>query len=372
MALNDYNANWYEQLLQQQAALAAQQLVPSRYYLSPEQQTQLAEQNRTALQAQSYAHINGPSGQWNTEKEKPMTRYYDKHGTEIREGDRYDFAGREKVFCCAELEAIGVRGMDNFNHIYATVLSRADGTPVYRYKGGEDVRAGDEYDNPDMGRLFVRCHAVSDGANTKWADCTLIRRAGETAEKRPYVFCQGEPVRIIRGMSKDLTGIVVRDINDDLPTVAVKLDAENFFPRRYAPEDLCRISADERRCDAAATVGEFCRAIAQPTKRTVEDVPEGVDTWPDAKELAALTGSEVVPVHNSTPWSSSPYDGSWSCVLKRGADFRVMNVTRLEVFAEPADHGLPKRKKMAQQLRSVVIRRSKELWSGRAILRGGK
>lgn len=121
-----------------------------------------------------------------------MTRYLDKHGAEIREGDMVEVPSGER-----RVEKLGVNGFlwgngikqEQWFYSECAVLSRADGTPVYRYKDGEDVREGDFYhcfrELRGMGECGIE-HEIDNPENIHykmtaedWGDATLIRRAGE-------------------------------------------------------------------------------------------------------------------------------------------------------------------------------------------------
>lgn len=108
-----------------------------------------------------------------------MTQYFDKHGTQIFKGDRirFDWTGApgdaiEGPMSCTQSPEWYAR--------CAVVLSRADGTPVYRYKGGEDVRVGDTFRNPNCAGDLTIFGAIAscDG----WSNCTLLRRADSPRE----------------------------------------------------------------------------------------------------------------------------------------------------------------------------------------------
>ncbi len=114
-----------------------------------------------------------------------MTTYLDKHGTEIREGDRVRENGIEWTLT-DDPDGYVWSGYD------VTVLSRADGSPVYRYADGQDVREGDIFQRPtgtvDNARAsWLRIDRGDDVKviSATWAACTLIRRAtADTDEPR--------------------------------------------------------------------------------------------------------------------------------------------------------------------------------------------
>ncbi len=101
---------------------------------------------------------------------KKPTGYVDKFGTEMRDGDTFgDKDGARVVF--------DVRARRTANaawfRCYAVVLSRADGTPVYRYADGQDVRLRDEYINESG----LNCtHMYTPKTDVDWKHCTLVRR----------------------------------------------------------------------------------------------------------------------------------------------------------------------------------------------------
>lgn len=123
-----------------------------------------------------------------------MTQQLDRHGTEVRPGDTYAISGGKQTNI-ADPEFFGEANA----FMYDVVLSRADGTPVYRYSGGEDVRRGDEYLNPTIGQLRVMCPEISDGGETKWGQCTLIRRATPPVDERLLIGGDRNGTAVRRG-----------------------------------------------------------------------------------------------------------------------------------------------------------------------------
>lgn len=122
--------------------------------------------------------------------------YHDKYGTEIRDGDKLH--GSDGIYWTI----IDRKQYLPEQLVGDVVLSRADGTPVYRYKGGEDVRVGDEYEDEE-GVTRTLCHVAydlwarqirksgyeSDIAN-HWRGYTLIRRAEESEPSSRALIAQ--------------------------------------------------------------------------------------------------------------------------------------------------------------------------------------
>lgn len=114
-----------------------------------------------------------------------MTQYFDKYGTEIRDGDRFlDGLRKEIVFgqweSWLDVERCAM---------YAIVLSRADGSLVHRYCDNQDVRAGDLVEHnavtgsigPVNHKDFVWFQSGQASCWTLASRCTLIHRS-ETAK----------------------------------------------------------------------------------------------------------------------------------------------------------------------------------------------
>lgn len=99
---------------------------------------------------------------------------YDKHGTEIRDGDTLQAdTGMQFVF------RTGHVGTPPFEEAW-TVLSRAAGTPIFRYADGRDVRAGDAFNCPNGAQYVVQAAwlvSARERDAADWKTCTLIRRA---------------------------------------------------------------------------------------------------------------------------------------------------------------------------------------------------
>lgn len=135
--------------------------------------------------SQFMADIYKAKKEWEAE----MTKYFDKHGTEVREGDEIQelhSGWRGKV----SSEDVGIGSIVNFSGYI--VLSRADGSPVYRYSGGEDVRVGDEFRHCEGTEMWVSSLDVPvqcvESAKAAWARNTLLRRAAplvDDSKKRP-------------------------------------------------------------------------------------------------------------------------------------------------------------------------------------------
>lgn len=119
-----------------------------------------------------------------------MTQYFDKHGTEIFANDRIRCEWAGTPGCGkdpTEGPASFVQPVEWYAK-YANVLARADGTPILRYADGQDVRALDRYlcqgSEGTAPRELTKEMAAFDPKAwavivNDWAQCTLIRRAGE-------------------------------------------------------------------------------------------------------------------------------------------------------------------------------------------------
>lgn len=121
-------------------------------------------------------------------------QFVDRHGTEIREGDTVETDDGRQIVVAALMS--GRKGGEEPWCVQligrghpcgrCVVLSRADGTPVYRYKGGEDARLGDVFEyfgdkvtlagfTGEHGSTTLGC--ADPGTYYNPSACTLIRRA---------------------------------------------------------------------------------------------------------------------------------------------------------------------------------------------------
>lgn len=125
-----------------------------------------------------------------------MTQYLDRHGTEIRHGDRLrESTGHEWTIINTDSHF----PQDLCDQV---VIAREDGSLVFRYKGGEDVRVGDIY-------VYGKWKAADGTARVteellahmryakEWQRCTLLRRADSPRElsSTALVAERADPIR---------------------------------------------------------------------------------------------------------------------------------------------------------------------------------
>ena len=105
--------------------------------------------------------------------------FFDKHGTEIFERDLVVLDGASQRNGKDVTTPMLCSGGFPYKK-YAVVLKRADGTPVCRYSGGEDVRAGDcwlEVSGERGGPLEAGAAGLkSETFRAAWARCTFVSR----------------------------------------------------------------------------------------------------------------------------------------------------------------------------------------------------
>lgn len=258
-----------------------------------------------------------------------MTQYLDRHGTEVRPGDTYwsNIAGAERPALGVFFGGPNVFAMD-------VVVRRADGTPVYRYKGGEDIRLGDMYETQGVTRSltqekldeFYLC-PHQEYCRGAWKQCTLLRRATppvDESKKRPgktlqdYVDAidakkqelaaeQDRPV-----LGKDRNGRDVRkgdrlvDAGTGFKIVAEQLDSGEFvgraegWTRGWIPQSEAELVTDEKAEPlehSAAAMKKFEEELANAQKeimRLVADCGHGTILESACLALSQPTRAERV------------------------------------------------------------------------------
>jgi len=90
------------------------------------------------------------------------------------------------------------------------------------------------------------------------------------------------------------------------------------------------------------------------------------DLRPSAKELESIFEARVVRLHDKSPWSTSISSNLWAAVLYRGADVRVLTLTRDEIEKKSGElePSLPRGLRQAQAFRALCIEKAKTFWGG--------
>lgn len=141
--------------------------------------------------------------------------------------------------------------------------------------------------------------------------------------------------------------------------------------------DACHVDLEVLRCCACGDNydrdGHCARCDTAPPLEN-DDIPEGARLLPFADELESLTGSKAVRLHGSDPWSYFMESDEWSAVLIRGSEHRVLLLQPAHVEDCVANESalLPRRRRLAQAMRTVIVDQARELWAPREPVGPGK
>lgn len=238
---------------------------------------------------------------------------------------------------------------------------------TYYYKGGEDVRVGDRYEVPggNQGTVIERelgpkpLNAYSrDGqeitAAEFFAACTLLRRAEEKPSETRHDFREGDRVRMISGTFAGATGVVTRDTGDT-HCVPVKLDHEDFYPRRMPPENVeritdekaeraetgwcesCQDSAAKCECglvaenEYAGILESLSRALARPTRAQRYQLFRRAVTSAVSKQPTMRAVTDYVS-GNFVAWITAPLAGEKRFLVPEGRDVNYLTLAEQWVW----------------------------------------
>ena len=104
-------------------------------------------------------------------------------------------------------------------------------------------------------------------------------------------------------------------------------------------------------------------ASPPPQAEPIPDLPSGTILLPSTKELRELTRCDVVDLWECSPWAHDPMRSESAAVLMFDGKAHVLRIDGAEANDELAkiDPALPPRKRDAQAVRSVIIRKAKEI-----------